>query len=631
MVETMVHRGPDDRGVALDDRIGMAMQRLSIIGVANGHQPIQSETGLETVVVNGEIYNYPRLKKDLIARGHEFRTDSDAEVTVHLYQEVGEDFVRSLRGMFALALWDRARQELLLARDRTGQKPLYYSWQNQQLVFASEIKAIHASGLVAKELNEEAILSYWTFGFVPGEDTLFRSIKRVPPGHLLRVHRGEISLQRFWDFPESKGADISFDVAAEEVRNLVEEAIDVRLVSEVPIGAFLSGGMDSSVVVGRMAEKVASPVQTFAVGFADSQDELPHARAVARHFGTLHHEILVENCPGDLLTEINWYADEPASDPAAVPTFLLSRYASSHITVALTGEGGDEVFAGYSHYWNYLRLSRLEKQMPGFPLIASLLGTLEPLVQRVGPRRIQKALWLASLPGQDRVRGLITPFTDRDLSRLTIEGVDGSRLGGIVEQTLGTRRDSTDPLSQLLYFDAKTTLADQLLMKVDKMSMAASLEARSPLLDHELLEYVAGLPAEFKLSHHGSKLVLRRAFQGQLPREILARKKQGFDVPLQRWLVGDLRERVETLLLAKSTPLDSVARTDRIRELWRDFEATRDGRLARQIWRILNLAIWLDLHWGNGATGVKTSAAARRNRLARHSEGVQSEIHDFSS
>lgn len=625
MVATLTHRGPDDEGQVTLDRVGLGMRRLSIIGVANGHQPIFNEDRTVALVFNGEIYNYRELKADLLQRGHRFGTDSDAEVAVHLFEELGTGFVRRLRGMFALALYDQASDVLLLARDRTGQKPLYYATHEGRFVFGSEIKALHASGYVPKELDRDGLTSYLVFGFVVGGGTLFRKVRRVDAGCLMTVGRRGSSTERYWELPGPGVQSPDLGAVSDRVRALVEQAVEVRLMSEVPLGAFLSGGIDSSVVVAMMARNLEGSFQTFSVGFDDASDELPHAELVARRFATEHHEVLVRGCGPGLLRKINWFYDEPASDPAAVPTYCLSQYARKRITVALTGEGGDETFAGYPHYRNLMLVERLERGLPGLSFLARSLGRLEPLLRGIPSSRFWKGIWLAGLPADERARGWVSAFTDSELLELMLSGNGRREQLMAVFRQLEAASSATDPLAQLLYFDTRLTLADQLLMKVDKMSMASGLEARSPLLDHHLLEYVAALPTRLKISRGGSKLVLREAFKDQLPEEILRRPKQGFDVPLVRWLTRDLRPIVDRLLLGREPTITELVRGETVSAIWRRVERSEDGRAARQMWRLLNLAVWQDMHWPSAGMGEICSSGDEPE------EPMRARVKDFSS
>ena len=604
MNQTLVHRGPDDAGTLLDRRAGLAMRRLSIIGVDNGHQPIFNEDGEVALVFNGEIYNYRALKAELEAAGHRFATLSDVEVVVHLYEQRGDDFLDHLRGMFALALYDRRRGRLLLARDRSGQKPLYWALAGGLLVFASEIKAIHASGLVAKELDRESLRSYLTYGFVAGERTLFEGVRKLGAGCALAAAEGATETRRYWDLPATTADGGSLEEAAATVRELLEASVEKRLMSEVPLGAFLSGGVDSSAVVALMTRRLDQPVQTFCVGFEDSRlDELPHARAVAAQFGTRHHELLLRGVNLELLRDLNWHHDEPAGDPAAVPTFCLSRFARRRITVVLTGEGGDETFAGYPHHRHALRFGAFEARLPGLAAAARRVGALEGVLGGLGSAQFWKGVWIAGLPVAERHRGWYATYTDAELRRLLAPAMRRADFNGSLTapfRAFQARVAARDPLDQLLYVDSKLMLADQLLMKVDKTTMAASLEARCPLLDQELLEYATALPAELKISSQGSKLVLREALRDLLDDAILDRPKQGFDVPLATWLERDLSGFVADGLLAESAPIGRYLDLGTVRQAWKRFRRRRDNRSAKQIWRLLNLAVWHEIHWPSG-------------------------------
>ena len=612
MTATIVHRGPDDEGFFVDGPAGLAMRRLSIIGVADGGQPLFNEDRTVAIVMNGEIYNYPELKRELVRNGHTFRTGSDVETAVHRYEERGADFVADLRGMFAFALYDSRARRLVLGRDRVGKKPLYYAvCAGGTLVFGSEIKALHATGLLPKEIDASSLRSYLSHGFVPGERTMFAGVRKLLPGCVLELDEKGVRTRAYWDFPlpTVRGAaePPSFDDAAHRVRELLEEAVRIRLMSEVPLGAFLSGGVDSSAVVSIMSRGLGAPVETFAVGFADADfDELVYARQAAELYRTNHHEVLVEGCSPELLFDLNRYHDEPAADPATVPTLCLARFARRRVTVALTGEGGDELFGGYRHYRLYRQLAALEERVAGVRGLAKALFGLEPYLGQAGPRRLWKGLWIASLASRDRVRGLVNVFIDPDVDRLLAHHLRNSDGAGYDEgefaRLLDRARDA-DPIAQAMYVDAKAQMAEQLLMKVDKTTMAASLEARCPFLDQRLIEFVGALPTSMKIGPAGTKLLLRRALRGLVPDDLLDRKKHGFEVPVRKWMLGDLSGVVESLLLRTDAPIGAYLDLDTVRGLWRRLRATNDGQLARQLWTLLNLAVWHDEHWG-ASSGV---------------------------
>jgi asparagine synthase (glutamine-hydrolysing) len=628
MTATIVHRGPDDEGMLVDGPAGLAMRRLSIIGVSDGAQPLFNEDRTVAIVMNGEIYNYPELKRELVRNGHTFRTGSDVETAVHRYEERGADFVTDLRGMFAFALYDARTRRLLLGRDRVGKKPLYYALRGRTLLFASEIKALHATGMLAKEIDRSSLRSYLSHGFVPGEQTLFAGVRKLPPGCVLEAGPEGIRVRSYWDFPlpgeAGAAAPPRFEDAAQRVRELLEEAVRIRLMSEVPLGAFLSGGVDSSAIVALMSRGLAAPVETFAVGFADADfDELVHARQAAELYGTNHHEVLVQGCSPDLLFDLNRYHDEPAADPATVPTLCLARFARQRVTVALTGEGGDELFGGYRHYRLYRQLAAIEERVAGVRGMASVLLGLEPYLGRVGPRRLWKGLWITSLSSRDRVRGLVNVFIDPDVDRLLREPLRGAGTDRYDEAEFGRlwdRARDADHIAQAMYVDAKAQMGEQLLMKVDKTTMAASLEARCPFLDQRLIEFVGALPTTMKIGPAGTKLLLRRALRGLVPDALLDRKKHGFEVPVRKWMLGDLAGVVESLLLRRDAPIGGYVDLETVRGLWRRLATANDSQLARQLWTLLNLAVWQELHWGASSERLGARAARPADALRpRHS------------
>lgn len=600
MNATLLHRGPDEEGSYCNDDAALAMRRLSIIGLGNGRQPIFNEDRSVAVVMNGEIYNYRDLKQDLEARGHHFATLSDVEVAVHLYEEHGADFVDAMRGMFAFALYDKTRRRLLLGRDRPGKKPLYYAVHAGQLYFASEIKALQVVPALAHAVDTTALAAYLSNGFVVGQRTLFRGIEKLPAGHLLEASgtRQVPQLRRYWDVPRPSPVEPAFDDAAQRVRELLRDAVRVRLMSEVPLGAFLSGGVDSSAVVALMSAQLDAPVETFAVGFGDSRfDELEHARTAATLYRTNHHELRLGDCDPALLAEINRYHDEPAADPAAVPTFLLSRFARQHVTVVLTGEGGDELFAGYRHHHLQARLTQLDR-VPGAATAARWLSGLEGSLP-VAPRRLWKGLWIAGLGAADRPRGLVSIHTDgevRALLRRELWPTTGAyHLAAFRE--LYAKVADLDAVAQSLYVDAQSQLPEQLLMKVDKMTMAASLEARCPFLDQRLVEYAATLPSSLKRRGGDGKRVLRQALRGLVPDTLLDRPKHGFEVPIRRWLMGPLAQLAGDLLLTDGAAIHAYLAPAAVRSLWKRVQVRDDTQSARQLWLLLNLALWHAQHW----------------------------------
>ncbi len=625
MNATLRHRGPDEDGVFHDTGIGLAMRRLSVIGLADGQQPLASEDGDVVVVMNGEIYNHRALRADLAARGHRFASGSDVEVAVHLYEERGAAFVEDLRGMFAYALWDRRRRRLLLGRDRLGKKPLYWAERGGVLLFGSEIKALLASGLLADGLDADALDALLATGFVAGERTLFPGVQVLPPGCQLEADAAGVRVQRYWQLPAPQAAPAGLDpaAAAQRVHTLLDDAVQARLMAEVPLGAFLSGGVDSSAVVALMRRHLAGPIDTFAVGFDDPRvDELAHARAAAARYETRHHEVVVRGCSPELLAEITWHHDEPAADPAIVPTLVLARFARQRVTVALTGEGGDELFAGYRHHAAAARLAASEGAA-ALRLAAAMLGRLEPIAGGLAPRRAWKALWVASLPAFERPRGLLSLFTDRERRALRPGAVGAYPSEAF--RALQAPLNGIDAVGRSLWVDAKTQLAAQLLMKVDKATMAASLEARCPFLDQALVEYVAALPTAWKRAGGAGKLLLRQALRGVVDDALLDRPKQGFEVPVRAWLLGDLRALAGDLLLADGAAVHDWLAPVAVRGVWTRMSARPDTHAARQCWALLAFAVWLQGRPGGDPPGHACGDRAGRggDAAARARDGAR--------
>ncbi len=556
MTRTMVHRGPDDEGLYLGEGVGLGVRRLSIIDLAGGRQPIANEDGTIRVVFNGEIYNYQNLRDRLEKQGHRFTTKSDTEVLVHLYEEYGDAGVHLLRGMFAYALWDTRRRRLLLVRDRLGIKPLYYAEAGGSLLFASEAKALFVNPPLTPEVDLEALDLYLTFQYVPGPRTLFRGVRKLPPGHLLVMEKGRIEIRRYWDVVFEEGEPgIDLSEAAEEFRHLFAEAVRLHLVSDVPVGALLSGGIDSSSVVGLMAEASPVPVQTFTVGFdmPGMHNELPDARLVARHFRTDHHEVVVTPDAAELLPKLLWHLDEPIADPAALPTYHLCRFARQTVPVVLTGEGGDELLGGYPRYAWFMVAKRLQRVLPAAlrERVLLPLGRMFP-----ASHRYRKALddLLAERDDASRHARWIANFDDSLKARVVSPDVRAG-LGGRAEALVGAylnggSANPGDLVHRLIALDMHTWLVDDILTKMDKMSMATSVEARVPFLDHHLVEFVAALPVSLKIRTLGTKHLLRQSMRGFLPPHTLARRKHAFLVPVDQWLRGPLRDLLRETILA---------------------------------------------------------------------------------
>ncbi len=554
MCRRLHHRGPDDEGYYADASAQLAVRRLSIIDLATGHQPMTNETRTIWLVYNGEIYNYRELRSQLEQRGHAFATHSDSEVIVHAYEEYGDDCLVRFNGMFAIALWDVPRRRLLLARDRIGIKPLYYWAGPEQLVFGSELKALMAYPSLPATLDPVALDQFLTLEYIPTPRTIFAEVRKLPPGHKLVFSPDGLTNTAYWDISFAPSAADPAD-PAEELRALLEDAIRLQLVSDVPLGAFLSGGIDSSTVVALMSEISAAPVQTFSIGFDDSSyNELPYARALAVQVGAKHTERILEPDIAQLACELVPHFDEPFADFSIFPTYLVSKVAHQAVKVVLSGDGGDEIFGGYEAYLadrldrTYRRLpARLRQQglpalfsrLPPQPAKKGLVNKAKRFVEGAAlPPALQHARWMMFMSEDDR-QAVYQPDWRAGLPDNSAEGLLEAHFRKVAH---------LDPLTQQQYVDLKTYLADDILVKVDRMSMAASLEARVPLLDHRLVEFALNLPARLKLNGGRTKALLRRAMQGRLPEAILNRSKQGFSIPLKHWLRGPLRSlMVDTL------------------------------------------------------------------------------------
>ncbi|NOT34365.1 MAG: asparagine synthase (glutamine-hydrolyzing) [Candidatus Eisenbacteria bacterium] len=589
----LAHRGPDDDGVHLEDGVGLAFRRLAIVDLATGAQPLSNETGDVWIVFNGEIYNHVELRRELEGHGHRYRTLSDTESIVHGYEQWGDAVVEHLRGMFAFAIWDRPRRRLLCARDRLGIKPLYFTRAQGRVLFASEIKALFAFPGVERRVRVPSLVEHLTLRYTAAPDTLFDGIEKLPPGHLLIAEASGITTRRFWDVAWEPKLEIGEADALTEVESRLREAVRLRLMSEVPLGALLSGGVDSSLIVSFMSELVDRPVQTFSVGFdaPGPYSELPFARRVAEHCRTDHREIMVT--AADLLRELPrlvWHQDEPLSEPAAIPTYLVSQLARETVTVVLTGEGGDELFAGYPKY----AVEPWARTLSRWP--AALRSVvLDGFVDRLpfGFRKLQVVArsarfrdeaerlssWFAGFAGEERRRLLAPELAVHDRA-------GAAAFGRMLAETTARR-----PLDRMLDVDRRLWLPDDLLMKMDKMSMAASIEARVPLLDHPLVEWAARLPDRLKVRGLTGKWLLKQLAYRRLPHEIIDRPKVGFTVPLSPWFRGPLRELVADTLLSPTCLGRGYWRPDALRAVVEDHLSGRRDR-ARELWTLLTLELW---------------------------------------
>jgi len=587
MAHVLAHRGPDGGGDHLAGPFGMGMRRLSIIDLEGGDQPICNENGTLWVVFNGEIYNYRELTAELIARGHRFATSSDTEVLVHLYEEYGERCVEPLRGMFAFAIWDGPRRELLLGRDRLGIKPLYYAATPDGFLFGSELKALVQSPWLSPRFDRRGLAAYLEYGYVPDPLSILDGVSKVSPGHTLTIRSGRPALpRRYWQatsYFTPGAAPGSETQAGEDLWRKLEEAVRFHMVSDVPVGAFLSGGVDSSAVVSIMARASRRPIKTFSVGFLeDRYNELPHARQVAEACGTEHHELLVE--PNDLkvLEELLSSFDEPFADSSAIPTYLVSRLARQHVKVVLSGDGGDELFAGYDRYV-------VDHRRRHFGLFGDLgLGVpLRALSSILPVGGGKNTLHNLSLPRLQRYIHAISLFPQQVLRDVMVDG-DASRvdIASLADLDL-------DPLSRIQDLDLKTYLPGDILTKVDRMSMANSLEARVPLLDHQLVEFACSLPPDLRFRDGKTKFLLKRALEGRVPADVLTRPKQGFTVPLESWFSGSIPGFFRDELADTSWLAGVGIRRTEISRLLDRFAETRRRDYCDRLWAlvVLNRAV----------------------------------------
>jgi asparagine synthase (glutamine-hydrolysing) len=587
MDRAIVHRGPDDNGTYFDGRCAMGMRRLSIIDLDGGKQPIHDEARRVFTVFNGEIYNYRELREQLKARGHRFATSSDTEVIVHLYEDRGEAFVESLDGMFAIAVWDRASHTLVLARDRLGIKPLYYAETASGLVFGSELKSLIHHPEISRRVSPEALSHYLSFSNTPADHSILEGVRKLEPGHLLRLTGGRTSLRRYWDLrPAPRRAVPPFEDAAVEIRSRIREAVRSHLVADVPVGAFLSGGIDSATVVGTMVELGARP-KTFSIGFDEQDfDELTYARVIAKRFDTDHHEMVVRPDAWDLVETLPWFLDEPFGDVSAIPTYLVSKLAREHVKVVLSGDGGDEVFAGYDRYPTALADARRLDRLPGWS--RALLGMAARMVPAITPGKN----WMhnASLPARLRFIDGQSMFPINLKRKLVAP--DLLALGDPLEERARLLDGAPgDALGKLLYLDTSTYLPLDILTKVDRMTMARSLEARPPLLDHHLVEAVFTLPSSYKLRGATQKAILKAAVRDLLPREILDRPKRGFGVPICHWFRGALRGPVIDILTSTRARNRGWLNPRYVRALCDEHLSGRRDQSMR-MWTLLMLEQW---------------------------------------
>jgi len=547
MTASLVHRGPDAGGFYRKGAVGLGHRRLSIIDLAGGAQPMSNEDGTVWITFNGEIFNFLELRCELEARGHTFKTRSDTECIVHLFEEHGTRCAEKLVGQFAFAIWDERSERLYAARDHVGIKPFFYSLDAERLLFASELKAILEDESLDRTIDDEALIEYLTYQYVPAPRTIFRSVRKLPAGHWLLLERGKARIERYWEMPLAGPRHTSEEECARSLEDLLRTSVKSQLMSDVPLGAFLSGGIDSSIVVGLMAELTHRPVKTFTIGFREEEySEVEHARKLAERHGTEHRELIVEPESLDLIPRLVRQLDEPFADASAIPTYYVSRMAREHVTVCLSGDGGDEGFAGYQRYRWALKHSGLD-WLPGswrsaaFSALGKLLSRSRyaAAARRFALDPVSRYADLIGYTGGAVLHGLLSG----DLDRLARQRPDFAFIRDLYE-----RADGADYLTRLQYIDINSYLPDDILVKSDRMSMLCSLEVRVPLLDHRILEFAARVPPKWRLG----KRILKRAAARLVPQELLERRKKGFGVPLKHWFRGDWREYTRDLLLGRT-------------------------------------------------------------------------------
>ncbi|HEY7652061.1 MAG TPA: asparagine synthase (glutamine-hydrolyzing) [Methylomirabilota bacterium] len=599
LTSTLSHRGPDADGFFWGDGAALGHRRLSIIDLSTGDQPIFNEDRSKVVVFNGEIYNFAEVRAELVQRGHTFGTASDTEVIVHAWEEYGDACVSRLRGMFAIALWDLRRRRLLLARDRVGKKPLYYVHDDDRILFGSELKALLGDPSVKRVVNVEALDDYLTFGAVPAPRTVYAGIHQLPPAHYLVWEDGRIRTEEYWDVVYREAPPRREAEWLEQFESIFAEAVRLRMIADVPLGAFLSGGVDSTAVVAAMAAESDRPVVTTNISFSDGAfDEAPHARAVARSLGTDHTELVVEPRAVDVLPRLVWHLDEPFADSSAVPSYYVARAARQRVTVALSGDGGDEVFAGYE--WRYglnLLEARVRRLVPG-PLRRGILGPLStvwPKADRL-PRPLRWKFFLRNLSLEPDAAYFhdMSLFTPEDKAGLLSAGFRRDLAGYTPLAKFRAHFDRVrglDPLSRILYVDLKTYLPNDILVKMDRMAMANSLEVRSPLLDHKVIEFAATLPSDLKYRNGISKYLLKRYAAQRAPASAIYRPKMGFSIPVAHWLRGELRATAEDLLLSDRAMGRGYFDPEHVRAMWGRHQARRRNH-SHHLWALMMLELW---------------------------------------
>ena len=603
MCERMKHRGPDSEGLWTDETVALGMRRLSVIDLHTGEQPVYSEDKSVVVMMNGELYNYREVRADLEKRGHKFVTSSDTEILPHLYEEYGEAMLDEINGMFAFVLWDKRKQKLLIARDKFGEKPLYYGVFDGKLIFASEPKVLLANLSVKAEINLDSLRQYLSFDYVPAPNSIYKGISKLPAAHFLTVERGEIKTRRYWNLTWQKPGreqGRTLESSAEELRELLADAVRMRLVADVPLGILLSGGVDSSTVAAFATQFSSEKVKTFSIGFEeDSFDESKFARQVATHLNTEHYEekLSVEKA-ADLISEIGTWLDEPMSDGSLIPTLLLSKFVRKHVTVALGGDGGDEIFAGYPMYFAH-KVANFYNSVPSF----LRNGLIEPIVNNlpVSNKNLSfdyKAKRFVAASKYDLVtrhHSWFGSFSIDEQSQLLSKDVLAQTSNDIYKgaKELLEICDAANEIEQMQFLDINFYMAEDILTKVDRASMSVSLEVRAPFLDPRVAQFAANIPLEYKLKGNKGKYILKKAVEPLLPKNILHRPKKGFGIPIAEWLKGRLNPLMHSMLDAKRLNEQGLFNAEFVQKLMKEHE-TNAASHHKQLWTLLVFQLWFD-------------------------------------
>ena len=598
MCAKLHHRGPDDQGVFTDGPVGLGHTRLSIIDLSSlGHQPMQSNDGRYWITYNGEVYNFLTLRKELISEGYTFKSQCDTEVILSLYQKYGKNCLEHLRGMFSFAIWDCKKETLFLARDRIGKKPLYYYYDEKRLIFASEIKSILEDNSVKKQINYEAFYDYFKYLYVPDPKTIYNNIHKLEPGHFLFCSKHKFEKKQYWDVSFSQSESKNLNQITEELYEILKESVTMRMISDVPLGAFLSGGIDSSCVVAMMALESQKPVKTCSIGFNSSKyDEVEFAQIVADQYQTDHHELTVKENAASIINDLPKYFDEPFADSSAVPTYFVSKLARQKVTVALSGDGGDENFAGYEKYYMDDIENQIRNKIPGI-IRKSIFPGIANILQKFDNPYLQKGNTLLNTLSHDADFGFFltnTEFNQTLWSSLVNEETK-KKIGDYdpfnVTQYHYNKADTDNHLSKILYTDLKTYLPGDILVKVDRMSMAHSLEVRAPILDHKVIEFAASIPHALKYNKGEKKYILKQSLKKILPDSILYRKKMGFSVPLADWFRNDLRTIAKNTLFSSNSGLSTFFNMNGIKKIW-DSHQTGRRNFATILWTLLMFELW---------------------------------------